>query len=154
MTSPTTEERFWAKVDRSDPDACWRWTAAINRGGYGVFGSGANTATAHRVAYKFKIGPIPEGLDLDHLCHTRDVSCDEGDLCLHRRCVNPAHLEPVTRSENTRRRRNGYTRAIRGLITHCRRGHAYSEANTRWRKDRYGRECRTCDRRSARTPTP
>lgn len=89
----TREERFWAKVDRSGD--CWRWTGALARGGYGfaVVGSRDDPQryrNAHRFAYELSVGPIPEGLELDHLCRNR-------------RCVNPAHLEPVTHSENMRR---------------------------------------------------
>jgi hypothetical protein len=72
-------------------DGCWNWTGALSRNGYGRFGPQAGlTVGAHRFAYELLVGPIPEGLDLDHLCRNR-------------RCVNPAHLEPVGRSENLAR---------------------------------------------------
>jgi len=87
----SAEERFWDKVNREGENGCWEWTAYILPNGYGWFGlvTGANqrNALAHRVAYEFVVGPVPTGLQLDHLCRNR-------------RCVNPDHLEPVTRREN------------------------------------------------------
>lgn len=82
-------ERFWAKFDRDPVTGCWNWTAAVDPGtGYGKFHvAPGETANAHRVAYELLAGPVPDGLDLDHLCRTRA-------------CVNPAHLEPVTRRVN------------------------------------------------------
>ena len=81
------EERFWSKVNKTD--TCWIWTAAKNQDGHGRFRHG-RLVLAHRFAYELLVGPIPKGLDLDHLCQNPA-------------CVNPAHLEPVTRKENTRR---------------------------------------------------
>lgn len=81
----TLMERFWAKVER-DPSGCWLWTASLADGGYGHFGRWK----AHRYAYETLVEPVPHGLDLDHLCRVRH-------------CVNPSHLEPVTRAENLRR---------------------------------------------------
>lgn len=69
---------------------CWIWQKALNAGGYGVSWDGERTVVAHRLAYETFIGPIPEGLHLDHLCRVRA-------------CINPAHLEPVTQAENNRR---------------------------------------------------
>ncbi len=89
---PTREERFWAKVDRSGPGGCWLWTAST-REGYGYFGLGRRDegmVDAHRFAYELLVGPIPAGLEIDHLCRVR-------------RCVNPPHLEAVTSAENKRR---------------------------------------------------
>lgn len=83
------EARFWAKVDKTE--TCWLWTAAIRRrSGYGVFSHQARTMLAHRFAYELLVGPIPDGLVIDHLCRVRH-------------CVNPDHLEPVTQRENLRR---------------------------------------------------
>lgn len=82
--------RWESKVERSP--SCWFWTGAISRSGYGNFWTGESYVSAHRWSYEHFVGPIPEGLDLDHLCRVRN-------------CVNPAHLEPVTRQENLRRGR-------------------------------------------------
>lgn len=97
------EERFFRKVVESD-DGCWLWTGGADRKGYGTFRrSGEQTLAAHRWCYEFFRGAIPCGLELDHLCHNRDLSCRGGKSCRHRRCVNPDHLEPVTKSVNSLR---------------------------------------------------
>lgn len=80
--------RFWSKVDKTD--ACWLWTGALNNSGYGTIKINGVTVGAHRHSFLLAGRAIPEGLDLDHLCSVR-------------RCVNPDHLEPVTRAENLRR---------------------------------------------------
>lgn len=96
------KDRFWTKVDKTD--GCWLWTGALSNG-YGQVGiaGGATTEYAHRWAYEQLVGAIPRGMQLDHLCHNADASCPGGASCAHRRCVNPAHLEPVTNVENMRR---------------------------------------------------
>ncbi len=117
--------RFWTKVNKTD--TCWLWTAATAHG-YGRFFFGGRLTPAHRVAYEMLVGPIPDGLHLDHLCRTPA-------------CVNPAHLEPVTQRENTLR--GEAPPAIHAAVTHCPSGHPYDQANTY--RDRNGwRQCRTC----------
>ena len=110
----SVEERFWAKVDKNGLGGCWLWTASRMGLGYGVFYRKGQSRMAHRGAYELFIGPIPEGLELDHLCRVHH-------------CVNPDHLEPVTHRENN-------MRGIRGTgplrQTHCRRGHPFDEVNT------------------------
>ena len=81
------EARFWQKVDKSGD--CWEWIGAVSSG-YGHFQTDGGTTTAHRVAYQLLVGPIPDGLHVDHLCRNT-------------LCVNPDHLEPVTQAENNRR---------------------------------------------------
>src|SRR6266576_3456485 len=106
MTSDQ-QQRFWAKVDRRGSEECWPWQA--NRGrGYGNVWIAGRMYRAHRVAYELLIGPIPEGLTLDHLCRNRG-------------CVNPAHLEPVTSRENTLRGEG--ISANNARKTHCKHGH-------------------------------
>lgn len=86
-------ERFWSRVSRGAVDACWLWTGSIDPGGYGrhyLFGFRAGHVKAHRFAYELEVGPIPDGLTIDHLCRNRV-------------CVNPSHMEPVTLAENIRR---------------------------------------------------
>jgi hypothetical protein len=82
---------------------CWIWTGHINAQGYGIVRDTANRCTkrVHRLAYEFYIGPIAEGLTLDHVCHSHGTC--PGGLCIHRRCFNPSHMEPVTREENCAR---------------------------------------------------
>lgn len=83
------EQRFWMKVNKTS--TCWLWTAATQQKGYGIFGVGTGRTTpAHRYSYELHVGPIPEGMQIDHLCRVRS-------------CVNPAHLEVVTPLQNVRR---------------------------------------------------
>lgn len=119
---PTTVERFWAKVDRRGDNECWLWTATLNSRGYSQFQYDHRVGLGHRFAYELLVGPIPDGLQIDHLCRTPA-------------CVNPAHLEPVTNRENSRR---GY----RATKTHCPQGHPYSGDNLIIRHS--GRSCRIC----------
>lgn len=136
-------DRFWEKVDKSaGPDGCWRWTVSTNHG-YGQFYLHGKPARAHRLAYELLVGPIPGGLTLDHLCHTRDETCRGGDDCPHRRCVNPAHLEAV--SDLTNRQRGRSPGAEHARVTHCPQNHEYTPENTRI-TTRGGRVCRTCHR--------
>lgn len=107
-TMEPRERRFWAQVDRRGPDECWPWLGCCQKNGYGIYGvTGNGSRLAHRIAYRYVIGPIPAGLVLDHLCHTADPQCADTSDCPHRRCVNPEHLEPVTRRENIARGRGG-----------------------------------------------
>lgn len=124
-------ERFWDHVEFTS--ACWLWTGRMGGSGYGYFEDGP----AHRWSYEFCVGPIPEGIELDHTCH-KPESCLGGPTCPHRRCINPDHLEPVTGAENTRR-------AGPATKTHCVHGHLYDEANT-VRSGKGRRVCRECRR--------
>jgi hypothetical protein len=131
---PTKQDRFWAKVNRRGPDECWLWTASRYRNGYGIFQGGY----AHRYAYTLLVGPIPTRLTLDHLCRVRQ-------------CVNPAHMEPVTRGENVLRGESILAHNARK--THCQHGHPFDEVNTYYRllrSGRYGRRCRECHRQYQR----
>src|SRR5690349_17511921 len=109
--------RFWSKVDTSE-SGCWEWTASLNIGGYAKFSAGGKHGGwryGHRVAYEALVAPVDRSLDLDHLCRNR-------------KCVNPAHLEPVTRRENLLR---GDTIVAKmAAKTHCSKGHEFTEENT------------------------
>jgi hypothetical protein len=119
-------------------DECIAWTGRINDDGYGTRG----VRLAHRAAWEDERGPIPDGLELDHLCHDPAV-CKLGAACPHRRCINLDHLEPVTHLENIRR--SGVT----GLkVTHCPAGHAYAQHGVINAEGR--RVCVPCEHEAAR----
>ena len=115
-------DRWWNHVVKTE--TCWIWIGAKSLAGYGRFQSDGHLSLAHRVGYRALVGPIPSGLQLDHLCRTPS-------------CVNPAHLEPVTAKENIRRHHS--------IQTHCSQGHEFTPANTRSHK-RHWRICRQCSR--------
>ncbi|WP_405561654.1 HNH endonuclease signature motif containing protein [Streptomyces canus] len=126
-------------------NGCIHWTGHISQQGYGVVSVKGSMTPAHRVSYELHIGPIPEGAWIDHACHNGDTSCRGGDSCLHRRCVNPQHLEPVTPREN--QHRSHLTAASKMA---CVNGHPFTEENTYYRPDGKGRQCRECIRTRAR----
>jgi hypothetical protein len=123
-----TEQTFWERVSRGDPDGCWPWLGWKDGEGYGTFWIDGRYHRAHRFAYELLVGPIPEGLQPDHLCRNHA-------------CCNPTHLEPVTQRENILR---GFSpTAINARKTHCAKGHPYDDKNTRI--DKHGwRSCRIC----------
>ncbi len=121
----SAETRFWEQVDKTGN--CWMWEGFRNGDGYGRFYAHGRMTMTHRFSYEGARGPIPPGLEIDHLCRTRA-------------CVNPAHMEPVTHAENVRR---GDSWKIHGTKTHCAQGHPYDEENTYLRPSG-GRHCRTC----------
>jgi hypothetical protein len=132
-----TLERFLAKVE-IQPDGCWYWTGHITEDGYGTFYADGRSQLAHRVSYEHFVDVIPADLELDHLCHTRDLSCPGGRDDLHRRCVNPfTDLEPVTGLLNTKRGQNARK-------TYCVHGHEYTPENTYLDPTTGKRSCREC----------
>ena len=113
-------ERFWPKVNQEGPlwngTSCWVWEAGKIRG-YGYFAlTHRKSVKAHRFAYELMVGPIPEGLCIDHLCRNHS-------------CVNPEHLEAVTLSVNIRRGLLSEVNRERGRqVTHCPRGHKHTDS--------------------------
>ena len=132
-----TEERFWAKV-KAIPSGCWEWQASLNgKDGYGLFWNGQRTQVAHRFLYESLNGVIPIGFELDHLCRNK-------------RCVNPIHLEVVTRSQNTARGIGPSLAKENQLAkTHCPRGHEYTAENT-YVNPEGRRYCRICVREATK----
>lgn len=104
-------DRFRALVGKPDADGCWPWLGKPDSYGYGRIsegGRGGRMLRAHRVSWEVHVGPIPDDHTIDHLCGNK-------------RCVNPAHLEPVSASENLTRRH--------AKQTHCQQGHPLSGDN-------------------------
>ena len=131
---PLSEQELENALDRGlkrvivSPDGCWLWTGAPAAHGYSRVFSGSRTIVLHRLTYECFVGPIGDGLEIDHLCNVRN-------------CVNPDHLEPVTGNENKARAKA--RRALRPEKKECRNGHSM--------KDAYvygdgGKRCRTCIR--------
>lgn len=125
------EERFREKVEFGEPHECWRWIGSSSNGGYGALRVGRTSVPAHRFSYELHVGPIPDGLHIDHLC--RNPSC-----------VNPAHLEPVTPQENALRGIG--PSAVNARKSECPQGHPLSGDNLYIVPSTGSRMCRTCIR--------
>lgn len=124
-----TMEKFHAKYAINPTTGCWEWAASINNQGYGTIRVAYRLQLAHRFAYERFVGPIPDGLVLDHLCKNT-------------KCCNPEHLQVVTQQINILR--GDSPAALHARTTHCPRGHEYNAENTILRRGK--RECRECKR--------
>jgi len=133
-------ERLRRKFVVGPVDECWPWLAGLDQG-YGRFWTGSGFIRGHRAVYKLLVNAIADDVVLDHLCHGWDRTCEGGESCLHRRCVNPAHLEETTLEENKRRGQSAPARNARK--THCPHGHPLSGENL-MRQTNGDRRCRTC----------
>lgn len=122
-------DRFWPKVEKTGP--CWIWTACLNEAGYGQFSKiGRRLISAHRWSWEQEHGPVPDGLELDHLCRNHA-------------CVRPDHLEAVTRAVNAQR---GLKGDLLPNPDHCFNGHLMTPENSIRRTDSKGERyrCRQC----------
>jgi hypothetical protein len=128
---PPVVERFWSRVDKTHEDGCWLWKGSDSRSGYGYLRVDGRQIGAHCYSYQLHIGPIPTGLQIDHLCRSRA-------------CVNPDHLEAVTTRENVLRG-VGIT-AQNAKRTHCIHGHEFTPGNTLVSHEGQRRSCRECKR--------
>lgn len=131
MMDKGTYAKWAARV--APVESCWIWNGRTDKDGYGLLWANGHHRRAHRLAYEHFVGPIPEGLVMDHLCRVPA-------------CVNPSHLEPVTVRENNLR---GYSFAgNQARQTHCIHGHEFTEENTLVGSGQ--RSCRECSRIKAR----
>lgn len=129
MRNLSLKKRFFSKVDVNDLTGCWEWTGCLNEKGYGRLTLDRKNWKAHRASYEAFVGPIPEGLTIDHLCRNR-------------KCVKPEHLEAVPHRVNLMR---GDTVTARNAsVTHCPRGHEYSPENTKIQRKKSGTQSRIC----------
>ena len=119
-------ERLQRKITVSE-NGCWLWFP-VRKDGYTLAYWEGTRPLGHRLVWELLVGPIGEGMQLDHV----------KELCESKNCVNPAHLEEVTPLENTRRSGGNNSK------THCPEGHEYTPENTYLRKDRLHRECKIC----------
>lgn len=141
--TPDLTARLLARLDvlprlvaalQEEDDGCWNWRGHLTPAGYGYMQQNGKKIPVHRLAYETFRGPIPDGLDLDHLCRNT-------------RCIRPDHLEPVTRAENFKRGRD-YWRGLNVDKDQCPRGHWYTPENTY--VFRGSRRCRVCHREQER----
>lgn len=136
----------WLKLVEIRPNVCWLWLGSASRDGYGQFtlsairGKKRLRIAPYRFIWEYINGPMGKGLEPDHTCNNR-------------RCVNPAHIEPVTHAENQRRSyQRGRKRPVKDYFhpcqvrpTHCPYGHEYTPENT-YTAPKGGRSCRACNR--------
>lgn len=132
MKNYESQKRFWSKVTLS-ADGCLLWNGCKIRGGYGLVSISGRRWLAHRIAYIWQKGSIPEGLELDHLCRVRN-------------CVNPNHLRPVTRRQNIMAEGSLALTKVHAMKTYCPRGHSYSGENLYIFPGHYRRRCNECRR--------
>lgn len=122
-------DRLFRKFDLAD-DGCWLYRGYLTDGGYSQIKVQGRAVGRHTVSYELFVGPVPDDLELDHLCRQRA-------------CFNPRHLEPVTRAENLRR--SDAWAGVNSRKTHCPQSHPYDGVNSAG-----ARICRTCQRRAHR----
>lgn len=144
FTRPATDleiQRFWQKVRKTgDHDSCWLWTAKLQVG-YGNCRYNGWRPLAHRFSWFLHFGRPDPALTIDHICHTTQCRPAVGEPCIHRSCVNPAHLRQCTLPEN-------YARTGNGTKEECRYGHPLLVENVDYYlyKNPAHRECLVCRR--------
>lgn len=121
-------DRLLARIEIDPDSGCWSWVGYLGESGYGRMSVNGKMQRTHRLSYEAFVGPIPDGLTIDH-------------LCFNKRCLNPAHLEAVTQHENT-------LRHVRRK-TECSQGHSWVDENI-YVDNRGGRRCRECHRTRSR----
>jgi hypothetical protein len=137
-----TLERLMAKCIVAS-NGCWLWQGYTNPEGYGSINIKKTPQLVHKVSYQLLVAPVPEGMQVDHLCHGWDSDCPGGPLCIHRACFNPAHLQPKSPRGNTLAEGSKSIAAANAKKSHCPKGHKYTKGNTRVTK-KGQRQCLKC----------
>jgi hypothetical protein len=133
-THKPLRQRFLEKITVDEQTGCWLWTGRIDPNGYARFQRGVGLSPlAHRYSYEEFVGPIPDEMELDHV---------RAHGCVHRHCVNHAHLEPVTRLENVVR--GDSFAAVNARKTTCDNGHPFAGRNVKNITRPDGRRERVC----------
>lgn len=118
-------KRLHGKYDVKS-SGCWEWNRSFTKGGYPIYRAFCIHTTAHRISYAIFNGDIDDGMEIDHLC--KNI-----------KCVNPNHLEQVTRKENVKR-------SYKPMQSHCVNGHIFDEKNTYLKPSNGTRACRKCNK--------
>lgn len=122
-----------SRITKDAVTGCWNWTWCASHDGYGLLSIGGRHYYAHRLSYELFVGPIPEGLTVDHKCHNTS-------------CINPDHLRPATMRDNIVKFGKTNACAVNSRRTHCKHGHQFNRENTKIRPNG-SRRCITCHRR-------
>ncbi|MFF7795635.1 HNH endonuclease [Streptomyces sp. NPDC007991] len=128
-------DRITERVTVNDA-GCWIYTGHLDRYGYGRISYEGKSREAYRIAYEHSVGPVPAGMELDHLCRVRQ-------------CVNPNHLEAV--SPATNKLRSNSFGGVNARKTACVHGHPYTSENTGYQNNGKYRYCKECRRRTNRS---
>jgi hypothetical protein len=147
-------ESIHARCVRTE-DGCLIWQGAITvKTGYSRIGHEGETLLGHRLVFTLAVRPLEPGEHVDHLCHNGDSACVGGRTCVHRRCLEPSHLEAVTQAENNRRAwqhasRTPGSKATNALRGTCKKGlHPWVPENIG--SSTRGEFCRCCRRETQR----
>lgn len=123
----TSSQRL-KRRSKKTAEGCLEWQGCLTTAGYGAIFFEGRKREAHLIAYETFVGRVPKGKELDHLCRNR-------------KCINTAHLEPVTHKENVRRGEGACAKHARK--TRCVNGHPFNKKNTYVTSER--RRCRECE---------
>lgn len=143
--------RIRAKIHvPEDVDDCWPWIGCISPAGYGRVYWEGRVHESHRVVQTLLVGPIPDGMVIDHMCHDPNVCAKRDRECLHRRCQNPAHHAIVTRAANALR--SSSPPALNALSDRCDKGHLYVPGS--FTESEGHRRCLICRREADKRRRP
>jgi hypothetical protein len=130
----------FVRIEVDSVSGCWIYTGARSKSGYSSIWYGGKVWPGHKLSYTLLVGPVPDGYELDHKCHDPQACSYRDSRCIHRACINPGDVQPLTHGEN--QRRGGKSYDLRQLDV-CINGHPYTPRNTYIAKNGT-RACNTC----------